>query len=122
MSIYDYRDRPVYSNFKADAAYCTNSHVLKWWTPAHDDLLARRIEEEQWNWPWGITNSIVKITSPETIETWKREDPKCSMYAWYNVLMYFAMSRADSLGLSNRIRQPKDRICPFKTDIRVGEP
>lgn len=37
--------------------------------------------------------------------------PICAKYAWYNVLMYFAAARAEQLGYTTSIRQPRDRTC-----------
>ena len=111
MSIYDHRDKPAYGNFAAKPHYCKNPYILKWWTSAHDQLIAKQIQKEQWHWYWGITDEIVAITPSELIETWKQEDPLCSQYAWYNVLMYFAASRAKHIGLTKHIRKPKWKIC-----------
>ena len=113
MSIYDYRDRPAYGNFRTDPHDCENPHILKWWSPSHDELLSKEIGKEQWVWYWGIIDKILAITPPETIEVWKAEDPLCSRYAWYNILMYFAASRAEKLGLIKAIRKPKWKICPL---------
>jgi hypothetical protein len=87
--------------------------ILKWWSPAHDNLLATSISQEQWVWPWDIERKLVAITPPEIIEQWRMQDPICSQYAWYNVLMYFAISRADRLGLSKNIRTAEWRVCPL---------
>jgi hypothetical protein len=113
MSIYDHRDRPAYGGFGADPNYCTSPYILKWWTVAHDQLISRQIEAQQWAWPWGITDRIVELSPPEAISGWKAEDPICSQYAWYNVLMYFAISRADKLGLTKAVRTPEWRQCPL---------
>jgi hypothetical protein len=37
----------------------------------------------------------------------------CARYAWYNVLMYFAVSRADRLGLTKAIRKAEWKVCPL---------
>ena len=121
MSIYDYRDRSAYGGFSADSRYCENPHILKWWTDAHDQLIANQIEAEQWAWPWGVTDRIVEISSPEAVKTWKAEDPICSRYAWYNVLMYFAISRANKMGLAKSIRAPKRRQCPLCCETFVED-
>lgn len=113
MSVYDHRDKPAYTSDKVNPNYAKNKYILKWWTIDHDDLIVRHIEQEQWMWYWGISDSIVDITLEHVIEIWKSEDPKCSEYAWYNVLMYFAMARADVLGLTKKIREPKWKICPL---------
>ena len=101
------------TDYKNIASYCKNPHILKWWNKSHDELIAKLIEEKQWNWYWDITNEILALTPPETIKSWKSRDPLCKKYAWYNILMYFAISRAHSLGLTNRIRKAKWKICPL---------
>src|SRR3989304_10209016 len=111
MSVYDHRDKPAYSNFQAEPRYAKNKHILKWWTPAHDDLIVKQIEEEQWMWYWGITDSIVAIADKETLAKWQEDDPLCSKYAWYNILMYFAGARADTLGLTKNIRKAEWKKC-----------
>ena len=113
MSVYDHRDRPAYMNDGAEPHYCKNPHILQWWTPSHDEVLAKQIEEEQWVWYWDITDKIVAVTEPDIIEIWKLVDPLCSKYAWYNVLMYFAIARADKVGLAKAIRQPQWKVCPL---------
>ena len=113
MSIYDQREKSAYGNFSVKRSYCKNPHILKWWTSKHDQLIVKQIEKEQWLWYWGITDEIAKTTSTEVIDTWRQEDPLCSKYAWYNVLMYFAASRAQVLGLTRKIRKPKWKICPL---------
>jgi hypothetical protein len=113
LSVYDQRDKPAYGNFSAKRSYCKNPHILKWWTSSHDQLIVKQIEKEQWLWYWGITKEIVKITPTETIDAWQQEDPLCSQYAWYNILMYFAASRAQVLGLTKNIRKPQWKTCPL---------
>jgi hypothetical protein len=115
MSIYDHRDRSAYGNprYLAEPHYCKNKHILKWWTSSHDEVLSKQIEKEQWVWYWGVTDEIVALTPTDTIEAWRAEDPLCSKYAWYNILMYFAASRADKLGLTKAIRKPQWKTCPL---------
>jgi len=76
-------------------------------------LMLKQIEKDQWLWYWGITEEITAITSSETLDTWRQEDPLCSKYAWYNVLMHFAASRAQNLGLTKEIRKPEWKVCPL---------
>lgn len=52
------------------------------------------------------------MVPPSTIDEWRASDPVCQRFAWYNVLMYFAIARADALSLSDRIRGSEDRLCP----------
>jgi hypothetical protein len=111
MSVYDHRDKPAYGNFQAEPKFAKNKHILKWWTLAHDDLIVGQIEEEQWMWYWSITDTIVSNTEKEILDEWQEVDPLCSKYAWYNILMYFAVARANKLGLTNDIRQPQWKKC-----------
>jgi hypothetical protein len=121
MSIYDHRDKPAYGSFSANSNYCENPCILKWWSASHDQLLSRQISEKQWTWAWSITNKIVAITPPEAIDVWKTEDPICSKYAWSNVIMDFAISRAAKLGLTDTIRKPKWRLCPLCSQTFVED-
>ena len=113
MSIYDRRDKPAYSRFSVKRSYSRNPHILKWWTSAHDQLIIEQIKKDQWLWYWGITDEVVKITPSKVIEAWQQEDPLCSEYAWYNVLMYFAAARAQSKGFTKKIRKPAWKTCPL---------
>lgn len=113
ISVYDHREQPAYGRFSTDPAYSANPYILKWSSSAHDQLLSSEIQKKQWAWPWGIKDEILAISSPEVINAWRAEDPICSKYAWYNVLMYFAISRANKLGLEKTIRTPEWRRCPL---------
>ncbi len=121
MSIYDYRDRSAYEPLPGNPDYCENKHILSWWTDSHDHLLSKEIQEKQWSWYWCITDEIVSITSPEVIIAWRNADPLCSRYAWYNVLMNFAVSRAKSQGLTKAIRRPEWKLCPLCNEAFVED-
>lgn len=135
-SVYDHRDKSAYGDGKVDPRYCENPFILKWWTAAHDQLLARRIKEDQWIWDAGVHEHIVAMSPPEAISAWKAEDPICSTYtgganvpggrfgfryAWYGVLTQFARSRAETLGLTNAIRKPEQRRCPLCGQVFVED-
>lgn len=111
MSIYDYRERSAYGLFKTEPHYSKDPFILKWWNSSLDEILINQISHWQWVWYWGITDEIVKNTASDTIEKWKESDPLCSTYAWYNVLMYFAATRAEQLGLTKSIRRPQKKTC-----------
>jgi hypothetical protein len=113
LSVYDHRGKPAYGNLSVKRSYCENPHILKWWTCAHDQLIVEQIEKEQWLWYWGITEEIVRITSSEIIDAWQEEDLLCSQYAWYNLLMHFAASRAQVRGFTKKIRKPVWKTCPL---------
>ena len=111
MDVFAPRLEPTYSRFRVDPKYAENRHILKWWLPAHDGLLATLIDEKRWIWYWYANDEIVKHTDANRIEEWKKSDPLCRRYAWYNVLMYFAAARAERLGITKNIRGPKIKRC-----------
>src|SRR4030067_2445197 len=118
MSTYDCRTSPAYEN-PIDLNYAKNPYILKWWSPAHDQLIVEQIEKEQWLWYWGILDKITAITLPETSQVWQNADPLCSKYAWRNVLMYFVTSRAEILRLTKKSKEPKWKTCPLCKEIFV---
>ena len=59
----------------------------------------------------GISEKIVAISPRDVIASWRTEDSLCLKYAWYNILMYFAISRAQKLGLTGGIRAPEWKRC-----------
>jgi len=111
MGIYDQRDKPAYGLFKVEPGCSENRHIQGWWTPGHDSVLAEQIARKQWIWYWSVTDELVKITPQDRLEAWKAEDPLCARYAWYNILMYFAASRAERLGLTKAIRRAEWKTC-----------
>lgn len=74
------------------------------------------IERDQWIWHWAITDEILSITPEFVIDQWVSEDPIFEVeeteYVWYNVLMYFGLSRAGVLGMTKAIRRPGWKTCP----------
>jgi len=110
MSVYDHRETPAYE-FRGNPEYLKNKYILEWWTDKQDNQLKKQVELS-WNWQWHITDRIVEITPNEVLEKWKKKDPLCIRYSWYNILMYFAISRAESLNLSN-IHEYKWKVCPL---------
>lgn len=114
MSVYGGREQPAYAGlFDVPTEWANNPHVLRWWTPGHDELLRRAIKTRGFSWPWKIKDEIVDATSPAAIEEWRRLDPLCRQYAWYNVLMYYAISRAKVTGLLELMGKVETRECPF---------
>lgn len=114
MGIYDRRTMSAYGEFRVNPHYCRSpQYILKWWTPAHDELLVKQIEKEQWLWHFGIVDEILAITPSEIIEDWEAEDPVCSKYGLCNRLEHFSASRARKLGLTKSIRKPKWKTCPL---------
>jgi len=113
MSLYDLRNTPAYREFKPPPSYATNPYILNWWNIDLDNLLHVQISKWQWVWYWSITDEIVKITQPAILEEWKKTDPLCSQYAWYSILMNFAKVRADQIGFTKSIRQPRKKVCPL---------
>lgn len=115
MGIYDDPSRRTESayNFKGNPDYLKNKFILKWWSEKHNNLLKKEILEKQWMFPWDISDKIVKLTGEEIINKWREEDPICRQYAWYNIIMYFAISKAEYLNLTKLIRTPQIKECPL---------
>ena len=111
MSIYDHRDRPAYEMPEPDPRDAHNPLILRWWTQEHDDLLRQLISERRWVWYWSASDAIGAITAASTLDQWRGSDPVCSVRAWYNVLMNFALSRAQQLGLDKEVRRGTERRC-----------
>lgn len=113
MSIYDKRSGAAYGSEKTDPHYAENRYILEWWSADHDALLTKLISEWQWLWEWNIVEEIEKTTDQKCLKSWQKRDPLCRKYAWYNVLMYFCKSRAETLGYTKKIRFSKRKTCPL---------
>ncbi len=113
MSVYDNRDVYAYDFYPVNPEYSKNPYILSWWSSEHDRLISTLIDDWQWDWPWHVTDGVMKITPSKTIEEWRAKDPICVSYAWYNVIMYFALARAQVQNLTTKIRKPLKKICPL---------
>lgn len=123
--VYGHRESSLYGEQPTDSRLALNPHILAWWTGEHDRLVARLIERERWLWDWSATQEVVAITPEDALAHWKATDPKVHReggrddeferegYAWYNVIMYFAKSRAETLGLTDAIRPAGWKTCPI---------
>ncbi len=92
-------------------AHSDNPFILRWWTHELDELIVLLIERHAWYWPWSASEAICKIVPASDLERWRAEDPLCYQYAWANVLMYFAISRAQRQGYRDYERRPEDLQC-----------
>lgn len=115
MSPVDERRQSAYGSLVAPPSYAENPFILRWWSPAHDEALRQEITRHHWLWYWHASNAIVAVTPGSDLEEWKKTDPLCGQYAWYNILMYFAVARAQQLGLTTLARQPTWRTCAICT-------
>ncbi len=86
--------------------YSRNSYILAWWTIEQDALLSRLIATKHWGWHYGVSDEIVAITSKDRLEIWRKSDPLCKKYAWYNILWNFAAARAEELRVCIKRLQP----------------
>lgn len=110
MSIYDNRLTPAYSDFVV-ASYEDNEYIQNWWKVDYDELLKKEIKDWAWAWSWSITDILIKSVPDEIIKDWINKDPLCRKYAWYNVLMNFAVARAKNKGFIENSRVPKQKVC-----------
>lgn len=104
MSIYDQRESPAYRN---DFRVYRNSKFDKWWSTPHDQLIEQLIENYQWNWYWEIADSIESVTPRNVMEALSQQN------VWYNKVMYYAITRANDLGLTKAIRKSERKKCPL---------
>ncbi|MGO8753838.1 MAG: hypothetical protein ACLQHK_01250 [Gallionellaceae bacterium] len=104
MSIYDQRESPAYRN---DFRVYRNRNFDKWWSAAHDQLIAQLIEKYQWNWYWEISDSIGSVTPRDVMDSLSQQS------AWYNKVMYYAITRAEDIGLTKTIRTSERKTCPL---------
>lgn len=110
MSIYDNRLTPAYSDFVVPS-YENNEYIQSWWKPEYDELIKKEIKEWDWAWSWDISDILTKAVPSEVIEDWRNKDPLCEKYAWYNILMNFAVARANNRGFIQNSRTPKQKTC-----------
>jgi hypothetical protein len=103
---YDSRDRTAYGDLIYDAPPYKNRNISKWWTSAHDKLIEDLIQKYQWHWYWEIVDEIVKTLPKEIAESITN----------VNKVMYFATTRAKELGLTEKIRESKPKVCPLCTE------
>lgn len=110
MSIYDNRLTPAYSEFVVPA-YENNKNILEWWNAGYDELIKEEVKKWAWDWSCGITEVLTNAIPKETLDNWKKSDPLCEKYAWYNILMNFAAARAANKGFLLNVRTPTRRHC-----------
>jgi hypothetical protein len=104
MNIYDQRESPAYRN---DFSIYRNRNFDKWWSAFHDQLIVRLIEKYQWNWYWEISESIKSVTPNDVMDSLSQQS------VWYNKVMYYAITRAEYLGLTKTIRASERKKCPL---------
>lgn len=108
MSIYDQRESSAY---RGDFRTYRNRNYDKWWSADHDQLLARLIEKYQWNWYWAVSEHTDAITPTPIFEVLVQQKN------WQNNVMYYAITRANDLGLTKNIRAPTRKVCPLCGEI-----
>lgn len=115
MSSYNNRGEEFCGDpFWAPPDWCKNEHILKFWTSQHDELIVNEITK--WHWEWDnidFHEKLHAIIPADALEEFKTNDPLCQQYAWYNILLGFARSRAYDKGLLKRIRKPQWKVCPL---------
>jgi len=93
-----------------------NPHILSWWSRAHDELLARQIARDGWNW-WPSTSALSSMTDGDVFDQWQIDDPKCFNGNWATVLAEFSRARAQQQGLAADVKWPSDaRQCEVCAD------
>jgi len=110
-SIYEQRMQPAYHFDDIPVAYAENPYILSWWEDMHDAVVVDALEERRWYWPLEIADDLIAVTDIATLDAWRKDDRVCAEFAWYNVLMYFAVARANAEGWTRRLPAPAERLC-----------
>ena len=90
--------------------YAENEHILSWWKPEYDAMLEELIEEHGWGWHQAGSRALIARLPAHEIEAWRAVDPLCEQYAYYNILLNFAVARAKKLGFEKKLK-PQVRPC-----------
>jgi hypothetical protein len=118
---HDGRTRPAYRG-NAFPRY-NNLNIARWWTTEHDELMKRLIDQWQWHWYWVLAEAAVAMSPPfrkDVLIAFQEED-RGEVGVWYNKIMKFAITRAESLGLTNKIRAPQWKVCPLCSERFVED-
>lgn len=92
-----------------------NPNIARWWTTEHDEFMKQMIDKWQWHWYWVLTEAAVSMTPPfrRDVLVAFQEAERGQVGVWYNKIMKFAITRAENLGLTRRIRAPQWKVCPL---------
>jgi hypothetical protein len=79
MGSWDHREKSAHT-WDHDPSAGQNPHILAWWTPAHDELLATHIAEWQWAWAellryFSVDRQLLAMTPDHLLDAWKATDP-----------------------------------------------
>ncbi len=88
-----------------------NAHILEWWGSENDEVISRTIHSHAWLYPFIVTEQIVNAAPALVINDWRSKDPLCARYDWRNILMFFAIARAQQVGLTETIQKPRKKTC-----------
>ena len=91
-------------------SFAQNDHILVWWLPEYDDALKDLVDTWQWDWKRHVLPTLQDIIPRNVLEAWRRSDPLCKQYSWYNILSNFAVARAKQYRITAREAQAK--TCP----------
>lgn len=93
------------------ARYADNRHILSWWTRRHDDAIRAQMQRMGWYYGWYIHDAVQAVTPAEVLQRWRQDDPLCEQYAFYNIIMYFGIARAQTSGMEREIAPPRFLAC-----------
>lgn len=96
-------------------SYAHNPKIRAWWTDGYDDLLGRLVAQFGWGWHQEALGPLLESIPDQTLKQWQEADPLCKQYAYYNVLLNFAVARAQKLGLEDDLVVPPLRTCAVCT-------
>jgi hypothetical protein len=76
--------------------YSRNRHILRWWGHKHDELTEDLILRYAWEWPWYVSDAIVRFTPNRTLSAWKERDPCVDVVPGYQRVL-----RAESRSIAS---------------------
>ena len=91
--------------------YAENKHIKRWWSSTQDDVIRQLIEEFDWGWHQEALSPLLESIDRSELEHWRKSDPLCERYAYYNVLLNFAAARALTHGFEESLVVPAPRAC-----------
>jgi hypothetical protein len=90
-------------------------NIARWWTAEHDELMKRLIDQWQWHWFLALTETAVSMAPPfqKGVLVAFQEEDRGEVGVWYNKIMKFAITRAENIGLTSKIRAARWKVCPL---------
>lgn len=94
--------------------YANNPYILSWWTESHDRMLqdwARKYGRGWQHYYSSEGHQYIREIDQEAFEEWKKHDPLCEEYVWYNVIFNFIAARFVQQKFEDLLPDPFTAFC-----------